>query len=57
MKMLYEFGLVDNAKPPTTRKNYIEVENRVKAFSDKLGIGIGDLDLLLWSVRTGHIPK
>lgn len=57
MKKLYEFGLVDNAKPPATRKNYIEVENKVKAFSDKLGIEIDDLDLLLWSVRTGHIPK
>src|SRR3970282_1587551 len=46
MKMLYEFGLVDNAKPPATRKNYIEVEDKVKVFSDKLGIEIDDLDLL-----------
>jgi len=57
MRMIYDFGLVDNPKPPTTKRSYIEVENKVKAFSDKLGIEIDDLDLLLWSVRTGHIPK
>ena len=57
MRMIYDLGLVDNPKPPTTKKSYIEVENKVKAFSDKFGIEIDDLDLLLWSVRTGHIPK
>jgi N-glycosylase/DNA lyase len=57
MKMLYEFGVVDSAKPPTTKRNYLKIENTIKAFSDKLGIGIDELDLLLWSVRTGHIPR
>jgi N-glycosylase/DNA lyase len=57
MKMLHDFGVVDSAKPPTTKKKYIELENKVKVFSDKLGIGIDELDLLLWSVRTGRIPR
>lgn len=57
MKMLYEFGVVDSFNPPTTKKKYIEIENKVKVFSDKLGIGIDELDLLLWSVRTGRIPR
>ncbi|MCI0453633.1 MAG: DNA lyase [Candidatus Dadabacteria bacterium] len=57
IKMLYEFGVVDSFKPPTTKKKYIEIENKVKVFSDKLGIGIDELDLLLWSVKTGHIPR
>jgi N-glycosylase/DNA lyase len=57
MKMLYEFGVVDSTKPPTSKKKYLEVEDKVRVFSDKLGIGIDELDLLLWSMRTGHIPK
>ncbi len=57
MRMIYNLGLVDSPKPPTTKKRYIEVENMVRTFSNRLNIGIDELDLLLWSVKTGHIPR
>jgi N-glycosylase/DNA lyase len=54
---LYQFGVINTPNPPTTRKKYIEVEDRLKEFAGKLGIGADELDLLLWSEKTGHIPK
>ncbi len=44
-------------KPPTKRNEYIDKEDRMKQFADSIEIGIDELDLLLWSGRTGHIPK
>ena len=58
MRMIYDLGLVDSPKPLTTKKKYIEIEDRLKEFAKKLvDIGIDELDLLLWSVRIGHMPK
>jgi N-glycosylase/DNA lyase len=54
---LYQFEIIDSPKPPTTRKKYLEVEGKLKEFARELGIGTDELDLLLWSEKTGHIPK
>jgi N-glycosylase/DNA lyase len=57
LRSLYELGVIENKKPPTTRSKYIDIENRMKQFADTIEISIDELDLLLWSGRTGHIPK
>ncbi len=57
MRSLYEFGVIDTPKPPSTRKKYIEIENRLKEFAKEIGIDFDELDLLLWSERTGEILK
>jgi N-glycosylase/DNA lyase len=54
---LYQFGVIDSPKPPTTRKKYLEIESKLKGFAKELGIGVDELDLLLWSEKTGHIPR
>ena len=54
---LYQFGVIDSPKPPTTRKKYLEIEGKLKEFAKELGIGVDELDLLLWSEKTGHIPR
>ena len=54
---LYQLEIIDSPKPPTTRKKYLEIEGRLKEFARELGIGADELDLLLWSEKTGHIPK
>jgi N-glycosylase/DNA lyase len=56
MRSLYKLGVVDSLKPPTTKKKYLEIETKVKTFADTLGIGVDELDLLLWSNVTGYIP-
>ncbi|MFA4029047.1 MAG: hypothetical protein GDYSWBUE_001645 [Candidatus Fervidibacterota bacterium] len=57
VRCLLELGVLESAKPPTTRGKYIEAEERAKAFSQHIGITIDELDLLLWSYRTGEILK
>lgn len=56
MRSLYKLGVVDSLRPPTTKKKYLEIEAKVKTFADTLGIGVDELDLLLWSNVTGYIP-
>jgi N-glycosylase/DNA lyase len=56
MRSLYKLGVVDSLRPPTTKKKYLEIETKVKTFADTLGIGVDELDLLLWSNVTGYIP-
>jgi N-glycosylase/DNA lyase len=57
LRSLYELGVIENMKPPTTRRKYIDTEYRMKQFADSIEIGLDELDLLLWSGRTGYIPK
>jgi N-glycosylase/DNA lyase len=57
LRSLHEFGVIDNPKPPTTKKKYMEVENKLKEFAKELGIDFDELDLLLWSEKTGEILK
>ncbi|MER3446264.1 MAG: DNA lyase [Candidatus Dadabacteria bacterium] len=57
LRSLYEFGVIDNPKPPSTKRKYIEIENRLKGFAKEIGIDFDELDLLLWSEKTGEILK
>jgi N-glycosylase/DNA lyase len=57
LKSLHEFGVIRNIERPNTKKKYIEIENKMKAFSEKIGIDMDELDLLLWSRKTGKILK
>jgi len=57
VRSLYEFGLIDSLKPPNTRKKYLEIESQLKQLAEDLGIVVDELDLLLWSMKTGHIPR
>lgn len=56
MRSLYELGVVDSLRPPTTKKRYLDIEARLKRFADTLEVGVDELDLLLWSKMTGYIP-
>jgi len=38
-------------------KDYCEIENKMKKFSKKIGICMDELDLTLWSYKTGEILK
>ena len=57
VRSLNDLGVLDNPKPPTTKKKYLEAEEKMQGFADELGISIEELDMLLWSKKTGHIPK
>ena len=50
-------GVIDEVPASMTRKRYLEIERRLRAFSEELGIPLGHMDLLLWSQETGEIFK
>jgi len=57
LRSLHEFGVIDSPKPPTSGKKYLEIEAKLKEFAGEIGIDFDDLDLLLWSNKTGEILK
>ena len=40
-----------------SRKVYIEIEDKMRRFSKKVGIPLGEMDLLFWSIQTGFVFK
>lgn len=57
LKTLFEFGVIDSARPPATKKKYIATEEIMRNFADRIRIDFDELDLLLWSNKTGEILK
>src|SRR5215470_6235370 len=57
IRCLAELGVLDSAKPPTTRARYLASESLMKDFARAVGINFDELDLALWSMKTGKILK
>jgi len=57
VRSLCELGVIDAPKPPTARARYLEIEQRMRQFAAATGIDFDELDLLLWSLKTGEILK
>lgn len=57
LRTLHEFGVIDSPDPPGTKKKYLAVEESMRRFSAAVRIDFDELDLLLWSNKTGEILK
>ena len=57
VRCLAEVGVIDSAKPPQTRRKYLEVEQELIRFAKDIRIDFDELDLVLWSMKTGEILK
>jgi N-glycosylase/DNA lyase len=57
MRCLAEVGVIDSSKPPSNRKNYLELEKELLKFARDIRINCDELDLVLWSMKTGEILK
>jgi N-glycosylase/DNA lyase len=57
VRCLCELGVTDSPKPPTARGRYLETEQRMRQFAADACIDFDELDLLLWSMKTGEILK
>ena len=57
VQCLAEMGVIKSAMPPTNRKNYLETEARMREFAKQVGIDFDELDLVLWSMKTGEVLK
>jgi len=57
LNSLAELKIIDEPKPPNTRSKYLMVEEKLKQLTAELKIDFDELDLVLWSMKTGVILK
>ena len=54
---LFELGVLRDNKRPSNKEEYLQMEQEMKKFSKQTNLKLGELDLLLWSNKTGEILK
>jgi N-glycosylase/DNA lyase len=57
LKCLAELNIIDDPKPPNTRSRYLTIEEKLRSLAEKAHIDFDELDLVLWSMKTGIILK
>lgn len=57
LRCLAELGVISSPEPPTTRTRYLETEEILRRFARDARIDFDELDLVLWSMKTGEILK
>lgn len=57
MNCLCELKVLPNNERPSSKKEYLDVEGKMKDYSKKVGIDADELDLVFWSSKTGKIIK
>lgn len=57
LRSLAELKIIDDPKPPNTRSKYLTIEKALKKLAICLEIDFDELDLILWSLKTGEILK
>jgi N-glycosylase/DNA lyase len=57
LRSLAELGVIESPTPPTTRTRYLDIEAALRSFAARLAIDFDELDLVLWSMKTGEILK
>jgi len=57
LNCLAELKIIDDPKPPNTRSKYLTVEEKLKQLTVMTQIDFDELDLVLWSMKTGVILK
>jgi N-glycosylase/DNA lyase len=55
LKILKEFNLINESGPISSKRKYLEIEEKMKVICEKLGISLAELDLLLFYLATGKI--
>jgi N-glycosylase/DNA lyase len=57
MNCLMDLGVIDTPRPPATRARYLETEEKLRSFAREIRIDFDELDLVLWSMKTGEVLK
>lgn len=57
LRSLAELEIIDDPKPPNTRARYLTIEQQLKNLAREVEIDFDELDLVLWSLKTGEILK
>jgi len=57
VNLMFELGVLDDNTRPANRKRYIEIEDKLRLFARDIKIDFDELDLVLWSYKTGVVLK
>ncbi|MGI8897758.1 MAG: N-glycosylase/DNA lyase [Pyrinomonadaceae bacterium] len=57
LRCLADLEVVESSRPPSTRARYLDIEERLKSVARDVGIDFDELDLVLWSMKTGEVLK
>lgn len=57
LRNLVKYKVLKEIPPSLTKKNYIEIEGKMRDFAKKNNIPLAELDLLFWSIETGFVFK
>jgi len=57
LNCLTELGVIRKNRKPLNPIRYQRIERKMRAFAARIGIDMDELDLLLWSRKTGKILK
>lgn len=57
LKNMKKYGVISEIPKAITKKKYYELEEKLRAFSNKIGIPMHELDLLFWASETGFVFK
>ena len=57
LKNMIKYGIIKTRPKTLTRLKYLELENKLRKFSQEIKIPMDELDLLFWSSETGEIFK
>ncbi|MFC1769076.1 N-glycosylase/DNA lyase [Nanoarchaeota archaeon] len=57
LKNLVKYRVINEIPKTLSRKNYLEIEEKFRRYSEKVKIPMDHLDLLFWSFETGEIFK
>ena len=55
LKNLELAGVIETMPTYMSRRKYLEIERKMRAYAEEIGIPMGHLDLLLWSQETGEV--
>jgi len=54
IRVAVEHCLIDEVRG-LTRRRYLEIEEKLRGFADKLGMTLAELDLYMWYMKTGFV--
>ena len=54
---LHSLRVLKSKERPHSKKKYLEMEDKMRQFADKIKIDMDELDLLFWSMKTGIVLK
>jgi N-glycosylase/DNA lyase len=57
LRCLAELKIIDDPKPPNSRSKYLTVEDKLRGLTETVQIDFDELDLVLWSIKTGSVLK